>query len=64
MATQLDLFIAGKWTSGTGEGHYELRSPGTGEHLADIPRASKADVDRAVTAAQSRIRGDAALVGF
>ncbi len=53
MATQLDLFIGGKWTPGTGEGHYELRSPGTGEHLADVPRASKADVDQAVTAARA-----------
>jgi succinate-semialdehyde dehydrogenase/glutarate-semialdehyde dehydrogenase len=53
MATQLELFIGGEWTSGTGEGHYELRSPGTGEHLADVPRASSADVDRAVKAAQA-----------
>ncbi len=51
MVTQLDLFIAGDWTPGTGDGHYELRSPGSGEHLADVPRASKADVDRAVAAA-------------
>jgi succinate-semialdehyde dehydrogenase/glutarate-semialdehyde dehydrogenase len=52
MTAQLDLFIGGTWTSGTGEGHYELRSPGTGEHIANVPRASKADVDRAVKAAQ------------
>ncbi|MGI8515809.1 MAG: aldehyde dehydrogenase family protein [Acidimicrobiia bacterium] len=53
MATQLELFIAGEWTAGSGEGHYELRSPGTGEHLADVPRASQADVDRAVQAAHA-----------
>ncbi len=53
VATQLELFIAGEWTAGSGEGHYELRSPGTGEHLADVPRASQADVDRAVAAAQA-----------
>ncbi|MGI8518577.1 MAG: aldehyde dehydrogenase family protein [Acidimicrobiia bacterium] len=53
MATQLELFIAGEWTAGTGEGHYELRSPGTGQHLADVPRVSQADVDRAVAAAQA-----------
>ena len=35
---------------GTGDGSYELRSPGTGEHLADVPRASQADIDRAVEA--------------
>ncbi len=53
VATQLELFIAGEWTAGSGEGHYELRSPGTGEHLADVPRASQADVDRAVQAAHA-----------
>ena len=49
----MKLFIAGKWTEGTGEGHYELRSPGTGEHLADVPLASKNDIDRAVSAART-----------
>ncbi|MGH8958121.1 MAG: aldehyde dehydrogenase family protein [Acidimicrobiia bacterium] len=49
--TQLDLLIAGEWGPGTGDGHYELRSPGSGEHVADVPRASRSDVDRAVTAA-------------
>jgi succinate-semialdehyde dehydrogenase/glutarate-semialdehyde dehydrogenase len=53
MAASLELFIGGEWTGGTGSGHYELRSPGTGEHLADVPRASKADVDRAVEAARA-----------
>ncbi|HEY7563963.1 MAG TPA: aldehyde dehydrogenase family protein [Acidimicrobiia bacterium] len=50
MATDLKLFIAGEWTEGTGDGYYELHSPGTGEHLANVPRASAADVDRAVAA--------------
>lgn len=53
MTKQLELFIAGEWTKGTGDGSYELRSPGTGEHLADVPRASQADIDRAVAAAHA-----------
>ncbi len=53
MVTELDLFIAGAWTSGTGDGLYELRSPGSGEHVANVPRASKADIDRAVAAASA-----------
>jgi acyl-CoA reductase-like NAD-dependent aldehyde dehydrogenase len=49
----LKLFIAGEWTEGSGDGHYELRSPGTGEHLANVPLASTDDIDRAVLAARS-----------
>ncbi|HEX2420143.1 MAG TPA: aldehyde dehydrogenase family protein [Acidimicrobiia bacterium] len=51
VVTELELFVAGEWTAGTGDGHYELRSPASGEHVANVPRASKADVDRAVSAA-------------
>ncbi|MGH8928037.1 MAG: aldehyde dehydrogenase family protein [Acidimicrobiia bacterium] len=53
MATDLKLFIGGEWTEGTGDAHYELRSPGTGEHLANLPQASTADIDRAVSAARA-----------
>ena len=53
MAQRLEILVGGDWTGGTGEGHYELRSPGTGEHLADVPRVSRRDVDQAVTAAQA-----------
>jgi acyl-CoA reductase-like NAD-dependent aldehyde dehydrogenase len=53
LVTDLKLFIAGNWTEGTGEGHYELHSPGSGEHLANVPLASSADVDRAVSAARA-----------
>jgi succinate-semialdehyde dehydrogenase/glutarate-semialdehyde dehydrogenase len=52
MPTDLQLFIAGEWTSGTGDGHYEVRSPVTGEHIYDVPKASPADIDKAVTAAR------------
>ena len=53
MAIDLQLFIAGEWTSGTGTDHYEVRSPVTGEHIYTVPKASQADIDRAVTAARN-----------
>src|SRR3970040_2405012 len=52
MTTDLKLFIAGEWTDGTGDDHYEVRSPSTGEHIYNVPKASPADIDRAVTAAR------------
>ena len=52
MAQDLQLFIAGEWTDGTGDGAYEVRSPVTGEHIYTVPKASQADIDRAVEAAR------------
>ena len=53
MAQDLKLFIAGDWTEGTGDGHYEVTSPVTGEHIYNVPIASQSDIDRAVIAARS-----------
>ncbi len=52
MAQQLQLFIAGEWTDGTGDESYEIKSPVTGEHIYTVPKASQADIDRAVTKAR------------
>jgi len=52
MRQDLELFIAGEWTEGTGDDQYEVRSPVTGEHIYNVPKASAADIDRAVTAAR------------
>jgi len=52
-AEDVKLFIAGEWTEGTGDEFYKLVSPATGEHIANIPIASRADVDRAVAAAHT-----------
>ncbi len=52
MATDLRLFIAGEWTEGTGDDHYEVRSPVNGEHIYNLPKASQNDIDRAVVAAR------------
>ncbi len=53
MAETVKLYIAGEWTEGTGDEVYALHSPATGEHIADIPIASPADIDRAVAQAQA-----------
>lgn len=47
------LYLAGAYTEGTGDGASEVRSPVTGAHLADLPIASDADIDRAVVAARA-----------
>jgi acyl-CoA reductase-like NAD-dependent aldehyde dehydrogenase len=52
VAVDLQLYIAGGWTDGTGDDAYEVHSPVTGEHIYTVPKASAADIDRAVTAAR------------
>jgi succinate-semialdehyde dehydrogenase/glutarate-semialdehyde dehydrogenase len=37
---------------GTGDRVHELISPATGDHIANVPLASTADIERAVTAAR------------
>ena len=53
MAEDLKLYIGGEWTEGTGDAVHELISPVTGEHIATVPMASAADIDRAVAAARA-----------
>jgi succinate-semialdehyde dehydrogenase/glutarate-semialdehyde dehydrogenase len=53
VAEDLKLYIAGQWTHGTGDDVHELISPVTGEHIANVPLASPADIDRAVVAARA-----------
>ncbi len=52
MARDLDIYLAGEWTPGTGTETREVRSPGSGEHIANVPLASAGDIDRAVRAAR------------
>jgi succinate-semialdehyde dehydrogenase/glutarate-semialdehyde dehydrogenase len=52
VAEDLKIYLAGEWTEGTGDSVHELVSPVTGEHIANVPLASTADIDRAVAAAQ------------
>ena len=55
-AIDLKLYIGGEWTEGTGDGAIEIKSPATGEHLANLPKASKEDVRRAAEAAREAQR--------
>ncbi len=52
MAENLKIYLAGEWTEGTGDAVHELVSPATGEHIANVPLASPADLDRAVAMAR------------
>ncbi|MFB6171342.1 MAG: aldehyde dehydrogenase family protein [Haloarculaceae archaeon] len=44
-------YIGGKWTAGDGDETFESRNPATGEALGTYHRATAADVERAVSAA-------------
>lgn len=52
MVQQYGLLIGGEWTATDGRKTIESRSPVDGAHLATFPRAGRADVKRAVKAAQ------------
>ncbi len=53
MTVDVKMYVAGEWTAGSGGDPYQLMSPATGEHIANIPRASQAEIDRAVDAARA-----------
>ena len=46
------MLIDGKWVSAESEKTFETINPATGEVLAKIPEAGKADIDKAVKAAR------------
>ena len=55
MATAIkhpQMFIGGEWVDGSGQDSLPVVNPATGETIAEIPRATEQDVDRAVGAAQ------------
>ncbi len=51
-AVDLDMYLAGEWVPGTGSDRHKLVSPVTGEHIANVPIPSEADVRRATAAAK------------
>ena len=57
------LFIGGKWARGNGK-PFKAYSPSSGDDLASIAQASKADVNKAVNAAQSAGKAWRNLSGF
>ena len=49
----MDMLIDGIWTGASDGGTDEVVNPATGITLATVPRATQADVDRTVAAAQA-----------
>ncbi|WP_310467551.1 NAD-dependent succinate-semialdehyde dehydrogenase, partial [Sphingomonas sp.] len=49
--TDLQLFIDGSWRTGEGRDHHTVINPASGGGLAELPLASKADIDEALAAA-------------
>jgi succinate-semialdehyde dehydrogenase/glutarate-semialdehyde dehydrogenase len=52
MYTELQLYIDGEWLNGAGRKGEDVFNPATGKVLASLPHASKADLDRALDAAE------------
>src|SRR3982075_323335 len=46
------MFIGGEWVDGSGSESQEVINPATGEVIAEVPKGTEADVDRAVKAAR------------
>jgi 1-pyrroline dehydrogenase len=47
-----DLFIGGEWVGSSGDQGQPIINPATGETIAEVPKGTEADVDRAVKAAR------------
>ena len=50
------LWIDGAWVSGSGRKRLKVENPATGDILASVVDANRADVDKAVSAARNRWR--------
>jgi 1-pyrroline dehydrogenase len=50
--TQLKMFIGGEWVESSSGETMEVLNPATGEAIAEVPRGSTEDVERAVEAAK------------
>src|SRR5437879_2327702 len=47
-----EMFIGGEWVQGSGSEGQAIINPATGETIAEVPKGTEADVDRAVKAAR------------
>jgi 1-pyrroline dehydrogenase len=54
-ATAYKNFVGGEWVDAVGGGTMDVINPATGEKIAEVPRGTQADVDRAVEAASSAL---------
>jgi len=52
MAVDVKMYVGGEWVEGSRGESYELTSPATGEHIANIALAGQTEVDAAVEAAR------------
>ena len=50
--TRMKNFVGGEWVDAAEGGTMEVINPATGETIAEVPRGTQADVDRAVEAAK------------
>jgi len=48
-----EMFIGGEWVAGAGSEGQPIINPATGETIAEVPKGTEADVDRAVKAART-----------
>jgi 1-pyrroline dehydrogenase len=48
-------FVGGKWVDASDGGTMEVLNPSTGDTIAEVPRGTQADVDRAVEAAKTAL---------
>src|SRR2546423_10905384 len=55
--TQLKNFVGGEWVGAVEGGTMDVLNPATGETIAEVPRGTQADVDRAVEAAKKALPG-------
>jgi betaine-aldehyde dehydrogenase/aminobutyraldehyde dehydrogenase len=53
--SQLKNFVGGEWVDGAGGGTMEVLNPATGEAIAEVPRGTEEDVNRAVEAAKKAL---------
>src|SRR5438105_11390097 len=53
--SQRKNFVGGEWVDAAEGGTMEVINPATGETIAEVPRGTQADVDRAVEAAKKAL---------
>ena len=58
------MYLAGEWATGESEARMEATSPATGEQIGTVPEGTRADVGRAIAAANEAWSGWANLSAF
>ncbi len=62
--TVKQMFISGKWVESESGEHFDADSPVTGEVIAEVPKGTRADAQRAIEAAHEARAAMAGLKGF